>query len=239
MLWLLVVFILQVFLLTQLKKEMVTLLWKFSHAVTGSAHLGVWIYALVFFPGTLLHELSHLLTAEILRVKTSDIVLLPKIQNGFVTLGYVRVAKADPFRSLLIGTAPFLTGLVLLAGIVYFFFQPILPTVFSLGILWQSVVPLFHDLRFWLALYAIIVVSHSMFLSESDKGEVYIIPIAAVGIGAVIYFTRYTVSIPAVVNHFIVSVLLLLTITFSVVLLFNLAFVFLLYLIKALFGKLF
>ena len=38
------------------------------------------IFALIFFPGVLLHELSHYLLAKLLRVPTGRISLLPQAQ---------------------------------------------------------------------------------------------------------------------------------------------------------------
>ncbi|OIN88264.1 hypothetical protein COW80_04840 [Candidatus Beckwithbacteria bacterium CG22_combo_CG10-13_8_21_14_all_01_47_9] len=68
---------------------------------------------LVFFlllPGIFLHEFSHILMAEILRVKTGELKLKPEIVNGHLTLGSAQIALTDPFRLTLIGIAPFIAG---------------------------------------------------------------------------------------------------------------------------------
>lgn len=70
---------------------------------------------LVFFlllPGIFLHEFSHILMAEVLRVRTGELKLKPEIQDGHLTLGSAQIALTDPFRLTLIGIAPFISGTV-------------------------------------------------------------------------------------------------------------------------------
>lgn len=72
---------------------------------------------LVFFlllPGVLLHELSHILMAEVLQVKTGELKLKPEVHDGHLTLGSAQIALTDPFRLTLIGIAPFLSGVATL-----------------------------------------------------------------------------------------------------------------------------
>ena len=78
--------------------------------LTGNKQWAIVLYAIVLFPGVLLHELSHWITANILRVKTGKFSVLPKsIADGSVQLGYVeyyKTSKVGPIRESLIGTAP-------------------------------------------------------------------------------------------------------------------------------------
>lgn len=72
---------------------------------------------LIFFlllPGIFLHEFSHILMAEVLRVKTGELKLKPEIHDGHLTLGSAQIALTDPFRLTLIGIAPFISGAVIL-----------------------------------------------------------------------------------------------------------------------------
>ncbi|MCB0028590.1 MAG: hypothetical protein KDE28_11820, partial [Anaerolineales bacterium] len=46
--------------------------------LTGKVQLAVVVYALVLFPGVLLHELSHWLMATILFVRTGKVSLFPQ-----------------------------------------------------------------------------------------------------------------------------------------------------------------
>ena len=68
---------------------------------------------LVFFlllPGIFLHEFSHILMAELLRVKTGELKLKPEFSDGQLRLGSAQIAATDPLRLTMIGVAPFITG---------------------------------------------------------------------------------------------------------------------------------
>ena len=70
---------------------------------------------LLFFlllPGIFLHEFSHILMAEMLRVKTGELKLKPEISEGQLRLGSAQIAATDPLRLTLIGVAPFISGTV-------------------------------------------------------------------------------------------------------------------------------
>lgn len=72
---------------------------------------------LVFFlllPGIFLHEFSHILTAELLGVKTGELKLKPELREGHLALGSAQIASTDALRLTLIGVAPFISGTVTL-----------------------------------------------------------------------------------------------------------------------------
>ncbi|MFO7682523.1 MAG: hypothetical protein R6X34_20995, partial [Chloroflexota bacterium] len=65
-----------------------------SLLITGKPEYAVILYALVLFPGVLLHELSHWLAASLLGVRTGRFSLLPRRQpDGSIQLGYVEYYK--------------------------------------------------------------------------------------------------------------------------------------------------
>ncbi len=73
--------------------------------------LGVWLFAILFLPGTFLHEMSHFLTALFLLVPVGTIELMPQRQGDSVKMGSVPIGKTDPIRRTLIGIAPIIFGL--------------------------------------------------------------------------------------------------------------------------------
>lgn len=88
--------------------------------ITKSKKTAVAITALLFFPGVVVHELSHLITAGILFVPVGDIDLLPKLgEDGEVRLGSVMIGKTDIIRRAAIGFAPLLVGLAIILGIPF------------------------------------------------------------------------------------------------------------------------
>lgn len=120
----------------------------------GSQKIGLWLYSLIFLPGTIIHELSHWLIAEILQVRTGEINILPDLETDGSTkrLGSVATAQAGPFRGFLIGIAPFLTGMAILSLLGYFLFLG--------GHTWW---------QYALLIYGIAIVGSSMLLSKEDR----------------------------------------------------------------------
>lgn len=127
-----------------------------SILIFGSNLVGKWIYTIIFLPGTILHELSHWLMAELLGVGTGEITILPdfedKLEGDREKLGSVETAKTGPLRSFFIGAAPFITGLSVL---------------FVLGSLLLQGGWLFW--QYALIFYGIIIVGSSMLLSREDR----------------------------------------------------------------------
>jgi hypothetical protein len=73
--------------------------------------LTVGLFSMIFFPGVLLHELSHFLVARLLGVRTGGFSLLPQVlPDGRLILGYVETARTDVVRDSLIGAAPLIAG---------------------------------------------------------------------------------------------------------------------------------
>lgn len=136
--------------------------------------VSMFLFALVFLPGVLLHELSHFVTARLLRVRTGRFSLLPRmLPNGRLRLGYVETASSDVLRDSLIGAAPLLAGglFVSLAATGPLQLLP-LWDVMRAGqwpLVWVglSMLPSLPD--FWLWFYLTFVVSSTMLPSESDR----------------------------------------------------------------------
>lgn len=88
--------------------------------VTASPIWAVRMYSLLMLPGTIIHELSHWLTAEILQVPTGKFNFIPVIENSSIKMGSLQIAHTDPFRRTIIGLAPFFTGLCIVLACLYF-----------------------------------------------------------------------------------------------------------------------
>lgn len=90
------------------------------YRITKSKSVTIYLLAFLFFPGTVIHELSHFLMAALLFVPVGQIDLWPKIEGDTVKLGSVQVAQTDIFRRFLIGAAPFLFGVTFLLAILFY-----------------------------------------------------------------------------------------------------------------------
>lgn len=113
-------FFVELFILFLLSKKLTKLLSFYFYSSTGSKKKTIYYLAILFFPGTFVHELSHFLMAVFLNVRVGDMEFMPQIQEHGVKLGSVSIAHTDPFRRLLIGMAPFLFGTGIILGLLYF-----------------------------------------------------------------------------------------------------------------------
>jgi len=148
-----------------------------SFLITGKRNWAVILYAIVLFPGVLLHELSHWLTANLLGVRTGAFSVLPKsMADGTIQLGYVEYYKSSrvgPIRESLIGSAPLVTGtaVVLIIALNIFDLQALTTAVQTGNIetLTDSLTTLFSTRDFFLWLYVIFAISNAMMPSSSDR----------------------------------------------------------------------
>jgi hypothetical protein len=142
--------------------------------VTRNPSMSQILFAILFFPGVLLHETSHYLMARVLGVRTGRFSLVPQqIDERRLQLGYVETAQTDVIRDGLIGAAPLLAGGIAVAYIGFVRFD--LPAIW-LGFLqqglqsWQILFArIFQNPDFWLWVYLAFVISSTMMPSKSDR----------------------------------------------------------------------
>lgn len=129
----------------------------------------IYIYSLVFFPGTLMHELSHAIMAIILFIPIKSFRIVPKIEDEKIVLGHVIVEKKDFIRRALVSVAPLIFGI----GILYSGIGFVVSRDFF-GSVWGYI----------LTGYAVFQISNSMFISNEDfKGLFPFILFISVTIG--------------------------------------------------------
>lgn len=133
----------------------------------------------IFFPGTFLHEFSHLLSAEVLRVPVHGIEFVPEYRNGNLKMGSVKIQKTDAVRSLLIGAAPFFTGVGVLTIFLWLIYSYVkVSDVFSSFLSFGAAV---------ICIYLLFVITNTMFSSKKDMDGIYIFIILIVSIIFVSY----------------------------------------------------
>jgi len=142
--------------------------------LTKSVDLSILLFSILFLPGVLLHEISHFLTAKLLRVPTGRFSVLPRpLPEGKLQLGYVETYTTDVFRDALIGIAPLFTGMTVIALISYFQFEIIPSTdtikIASMNINMDTLFRVYSQSDFWLWFYFIFVISSTMYPSASDR----------------------------------------------------------------------
>ena len=170
MLWLLLMLVPLIFLQRALHREVqaVFLILSRRPAVT------MGIFSLIFFPGVLLHELSHFLVAKLLGVRTGGFSLIPQsMPDGHLRLGYVEVSKTDIFRDSLIGAAPLIFGglFVSYAAIYQLDLVPLWESFqqSQFDLFWTNLFALPSTPDFALWFYLTFAVSSTMLPSPSDR----------------------------------------------------------------------
>lgn len=139
--------------------------FKHTHTVYG-------IMSALFFPGTVLHELSHALMAMITFQRVHEIHVFPSWDHNSIKLGYVYYAKKDVFRGILVGIAPIFAGLATLWFIAQF-------RLFPTENIWWNL--LFG--------YLVFTISTTMFSSKQDLIDViYIIPVIIIALALYYFF---------------------------------------------------
>ncbi len=132
------------------------------------------LFSIIFFPGILLHEGSHYLTARVLRVRTGRFSLLPHLlQGGGLQLGFVETAPTDWLRDAIIGAAPFFAGGLFVAYVGYsrLGFPELVVQVSSGNIdyILHGFSVFYSQPDFWLWFYLTFTISSTMFPSSSDR----------------------------------------------------------------------
>lgn len=148
-----------------------------SLLLTGKPNRAVYLYALILFPGVLLHEVSHWVTARLLGVRTGSFSVVPRRQaDGSIQLGYVEYYKGktlDPIRESLIGGAPMIVGtLIILLISLHIFDIPNLAAAIESGEIDNvsfAVAQFFETPFVLLWIYLIFAISNGMLPSASDR----------------------------------------------------------------------
>ncbi len=153
---------------------------------TGSQKLGKILYVAVFFPGVVIHELSHFFVACLLGVRTGTFEIFPRETQATVSLGSLKVAKTDFIRNACIGAAPLFVGLLLMVTIARLIF-PFTLEIQSVDIIIQTLCTNWSS-KILVYFYLLFAISNTMALSKSDREGLLpmLATLASVGFIAVI-----------------------------------------------------
>ncbi|OGE20450.1 hypothetical protein A2874_00005 [Candidatus Daviesbacteria bacterium RIFCSPHIGHO2_01_FULL_43_17] len=172
-------FLAELILLFLLSRSLTSAVARFFYALTGSRRATVNILAIIFLPGTIIHELAHLLVAGMMFVPVGRIEILPQIDGDEVRLGSAEIGQTDMLRRMVIGLAPIIVGLLVMVGT-----------------LWLSYGNLSKETPVWqvlVVLYVIFQVGNSMFSSKKDmEGAVVLIAALLVILTAISVATYLT-----------------------------------------------
>lgn len=152
----LLIILLELIVLLLFSRIIPSLLVQIFYYFTRSHKVSIYLLSLIVLPGTLVHELAHLLTAGGMLVRVGEVSLFPEIKENGVKLGHVEVEQSDFIRRAFIGFAPVFFGIGILVGGIWFANSQF----FSQGIYpWWMVLIL---------LYLSVVIGNTMFSSKKD-----------------------------------------------------------------------
>lgn len=135
------------------------------------------LLAVLFLPGTIVHEMSHFLMAILLFLPVGEIRIMPEWEKNQIQLGRVTYGKKDFIRSILVGIAPFF-------GALFFFWFTGAFNLFPSGNLLQNLV----------MGYLVFTVAFNMFSSQQDLVDIiYIIPLTVI-LGVLIYILNLDIT---------------------------------------------
>jgi hypothetical protein len=142
--------------------------------VTRRVDISTAVFAVLFFPGVLLHEFSHFITARALGVRTHAFSIFPATKaDGNLQLGYVETVPTDFVRDAMIGAAPLAAGglFVTFAGMKMLGMDAMVGESGGMNLpgLLQDLSVLSQQPDFWVWFYLIIAVSATMMPSASDR----------------------------------------------------------------------
>ena len=167
-----IIFLIQVIALYIFSRAVVKQLYSFFDIFIKSQKLVFIMVSILYFPGTIIHEMSHFFTAIILFLNVKDIRIFPEFENDHIRLGSVSFEKKDFIRGILVGVAPIISAMLIFFIVAT---NSLYPTN-SLGL----------NILFG---YLIFTISSTMFSSKKDIVDlIYIIPLAIILIVAGYYW---------------------------------------------------
>ena len=116
----LILLFIELVLLYFLAKKLTSRTYQLIYRLTKNKNWASYLLAILFLPGTFVHEVSHALAALFLLVPFGEVEFLPQIQGEQIKMGSVGISKTDPIRRFLIGIAPFVMGTSLILGGLYY-----------------------------------------------------------------------------------------------------------------------
>ncbi len=219
--YLVLIILVELVILWLLTRHLTNIIYTIFYLVFGSKRIAITIVTFLYLPGTAIHDLAHLIVAEILRVPTGEISFTPvvtKRENNQteIKLAHVEIGSTDPFRRYIIGFAPIISGLFFLSLVIW---------------LYQYFSPQFTDLKLQLAFilfigYLIFTISNNMFSSHKDlEGFIFFLPVLII-IFASLYIAGIRLNLTGASLVFTVNLMQKLAQALGIVLAVNLAILF-------------
>jgi hypothetical protein len=161
--------------------------------VTNSTRLAAAAYDLLVLPGVVLHELSHVAAAFLLRVPVMRVRLFQFRRHNDLRQGEVILGSADPLRMSIIGAAPLVLGI----GMLVLLLRTVMPpsTEDERSFLNQIGIMLTSP-RTILGLYLLVAIANTMFPSSTDRQAWRVVGVGLLVLGIVAFVLGIRPVIP-------------------------------------------
>lgn len=217
-----------------------------GYLLTQNGDLALTIYLLLTLPGVLLHEISHAVTAWLLRVRVGRLSIgigrtrsSPRTRGRQIALGSVEIGQTDPIRASLIGLAPLITGCGVTLLISSQIFGVSRAGVFEIRQFWQELGGIHRTPDFWLWAYLVFAVGNAMFPSAADRHAWWQAVLFIIFVGIILYLAGLWDDLAAGAGSWVQNGTSYLTYAFAMTILIDVVFAAALFLIElglALFG---
>jgi hypothetical protein len=122
--------------------------------VARNENLAIRLFHFFLLPGVIVHELAHLIVAEVMLVRTGGLSFTPEPDQDKIVMGSVGIEETDPIRRAIIGFSPVFMGILIISFFVFYFLSERSP----LGFPWNYI----------LVFFAVFQIGNTMFSSRKD-----------------------------------------------------------------------
>ncbi len=233
----LIIFFSLLIFLFLLAKSVINLTFGFFYQLTKNKNASLELLSFFLLPGTIVHELSHMLTAGFLFVQTGELCFKPEIdENNNVRVGAVKIAKTDPFRRTFVGIAPLVVGLTIIGLVFNYYLFNQLKHCFIVSLFHCSI---FQFLLLFSVFYLLSSISLTMFSSRKDLEQLLIPAVILLIIVLVFWLAGFRLTIPQYAINFADKILIQLNKSLAVVVFLNILLIWLFkglnFIVKAIF----
>jgi len=144
------------------------------YKLTKNQNTAIQILTWLLLPGTVIHEVSHMIIAELLGVRTGKFSFIPEIiEEGSVKAGSLTMQKTGPVRQTIIGLAPTILGIGLIGLIGHYLYSlPRWPPQSNGAGTFDVPNGLLGGVVIFTLLYFLFVLSNTMFSSPKDLEQI-------------------------------------------------------------------
>lgn len=174
------------------RRKMTLELSKLINRFGGGKKTFIWLWSVIFLPGTIIHEVSHFLAAALTGARTGKIEIFPSFDKPkikevnsndrlHIHLGSLQTQQLNPIRGFIVGIAPLLIGM----GLLIWLAPELQVTSYKLQVSWQTAIKF----------YLFFTVANSLFLSWTDVKQTLPLIIIGIILGGILWIAGIQIKV--------------------------------------------